>query len=290
MDCTCGERRSSRRSGPRATTTRTLDTLIAAGADIFRLNFSHGTARDRRPRRSTASAPRPRAPDATSRFFRISAGRRSEPGTLEGGRRRLLCKGEHARDRDRRRSPASRAGSRRRSTAWRAASSRAIGCCSPTGSIELRVDSTDGSDDPDDGRRRRRARRAQGHQRARRRAAGVGDHARRTSRICARACRSASTWSRSASCRRAADLHEARQLLTAANARRRAARREARASAGARASRRDPGVVRRRDGGARRSRPRDAARARADGPEGHHAARAPRTASRSSWRRRCSSR
>ena len=49
-------------------------------------------------------------------------------------------------------------------------------------------------------------------------------------------------------------------------------------------------VERRGDGGARRSRPRDAARARAARAEGHHAPRAARTASRSSSPRRCSSR
>ena len=51
----------------------------------------------------------------------------------------------------------------------------------------------------------------------------------------------------------------------------RAARRQARTAAGARAPRRHPRVVRRGDGGARRPRPRDAARARAARAEGDHA-------------------
>ena len=111
------------------------------------------------------------------------------------------------------------------------------------GLIELRVDGDRRRRDPDDGRRGRRARRAQGHQRAWRAAAGVADHAEGRRRPEVRARRSAWTWSRSASCRRAADLQQARQLMAEARRAGRPADREARAAAGARAPRRDSGVA-----------------------------------------------
>ena len=83
---------------------------------------------------------------------------------------------------------------------------------------------------------------------------------------------------------------QARALHREARRRRRAARREARAPAGARASRRDSRGVRRRDGRARRSRARDAARTGAARAEGNHPPRPRRGRSRSSSPRRCSSR
>ena len=69
----------------------------------------------------------------------------------------------------------------------------------------------------------------------------------------------------------AADFDRRAQLMAAPARRGRAARRQARTSAGARASRRDPGGCDGGHGRARRSRARDAARARAPRAERHHA-------------------
>ena len=132
--------------GPASDTDDMLDALIAAGTDIFRLNFSHGThesqARDvrARPRGGGARRPRGRDPAGSRRPEdpHRAARRRHGRFTLKPGDTLRIATGDFARR--------ARPRSRRRSRAWRAACSPAIACCSPTASIELRVESTDGAE------------------------------------------------------------------------------------------------------------------------------------------------
>ena len=65
--------------GPASSAPERLDALIAAGVDVFRLNFSHGTQRLARAGRFATSARPQRAAGGTSASCRTSAGRRSAP-------------------------------------------------------------------------------------------------------------------------------------------------------------------------------------------------------------------
>ena len=172
----CDTPRSSRRSARPAIPTPMLDALIAAGTDIVRLNFSHGTheshgATFARVRAAAARAGREVA------ILQDLGGPKIRTGPLEGR-------------------PAARAQGGRRACGSRpATSSAAPGRVSTTvrrpgarraarrsAAARRRHDRAARRRhrrhrDSDDRRRRRRARRAQGHQRAGRPAAGVGDHA-----------------------------------------------------------------------------------------------------------------
>ena len=196
--------------GPASDSDAMLDALIAAGTDIFRLNFSHGTHESQAATfaRVRAAATRARREVAVLQDL---GGPKIRTGALEGGRP-LSSSRRHA---SRSRPATSSGGPGRVSTTfagWRASVR--------PGDRLLLADGLDRAArrrhrrhrDPDHGRRRRRARRAQGHQRARRPAAGVGDHAEGRRRPARSVCRSASTWSRSASCRPPTDLRQARQL------------------------------------------------------------------------------
>ena len=143
---TCGTRKSSPRSAPRAIPSTMLDALIAAGVDIVRLNFSHGTheshgATYRRVREAAA-----RAQAARWRSCRILAVRRSAPAGSKADARSRSRPGDHAADRDRRfrRRTGTRLDDVRGAGAGRAP--RAIGCCSSDGPIELRVEESDGKE------------------------------------------------------------------------------------------------------------------------------------------------
>ena len=132
-----------------------------------------------------------------------------------------------------------------------------------------------GRHDGEDHRRRRRlARRAQGHQPAGRRAAGLGADAQGHRRPALRALARRRH-------RRAQLRPDGRGPAHGAGHRRRigrrtdAAHRQDRAARRGRQPRRHPRRRRRGDGRARRSRARDAVRARPGGPEGDHAAGAP---------------
>ena len=118
-----------------------------------------------------------RAPCARSRSCRISAVRRFAPGGSRAARPITLEAGRAADDRHRRRRRRTRAALRRPSPALRRSVRPGDRLLLADGRVELRVESTDGARDSDDGGRGRRDRRAQGHQRAGRAAAGVGDHA-----------------------------------------------------------------------------------------------------------------
>ena len=64
--------------GPASDSEAMIDALIAAGTDIFRLNFSHGTHESHAATLSRVRLPRC-APNGRSRCSRISADRRSGP-------------------------------------------------------------------------------------------------------------------------------------------------------------------------------------------------------------------
>ena len=122
-----------------------LDALIAAGTDIFRLNFSHGTHESH-----GATFARVRAAARARRrevaILQDLGGPKIRTGPLEGGRPIHAEAGRHAARSPPATSSAARAhvdDLRRRS---RAACGPAIGCCSPTARVELRVDATDGTE------------------------------------------------------------------------------------------------------------------------------------------------
>ena len=140
--------------------------LIAAGVDVFRLNFSHGThdshgaaiARIRARRSRGRAAPVAILQDLSGPKIRTGRLRRRPAAAAE--RRRRARRSPSAT------SPASPAASRRRTRICRRPCSPATRCCSTTAGSSCGSRTTDGRA-ADDGRRRRRARRAQGHQRAR---------------------------------------------------------------------------------------------------------------------------
>jgi len=80
--------------GPASDDDRTLDMLIAAGADIFRLNFSHGTAETQSAtfHRIRAAAARAHCDVA---ILQDLGGPKIRTGSNAGGRPLVLCKGEH---------------------------------------------------------------------------------------------------------------------------------------------------------------------------------------------------
>ena len=163
--------------GPSCDTPDTLDALIRAGVDVFRLNFSHGTHDSHR-------ATFTRIREAASRADRIVAvlqdlsGPKIRTGRLAGGAPIPLQGRRAAAHRHRRRGWAARHGLHdvrsarsKRHAGTRAAARRWPGGAAGRGDRRHR--------DRDDRRPRQPARRAQGHQRPRGRPAGLGAHAER---------------------------------------------------------------------------------------------------------------
>ena len=163
--------------GPASDSDAMLDALIAAGTDIFRLNFSHGTHESHRGTFDRIRAAAARAggevailqdlggPEDPHRSRCKAASRcRSKPGDAL-----RIATGDFVGGPGRRVDDVRRAGAE--------ASGRATGCCSPTASSSCASTTSDGTEiqttvvDGGD------ARRAQGDQCARRAAAGLGDHA-----------------------------------------------------------------------------------------------------------------
>ena len=161
--------------GPASDSDAVLDALIAAGTDIARLNFSHGTheshaATYQRVRQAAARAGREVA------ILQDLSGPKIRTGALDGGRPLTLAPGD----------PLTIAtgdfvgGRGRISTTFDGLArgvSRGDRLLLSDGTIELRVDDVRGRGDSDDGGRRRLARRAQRDQRAWGFAPGICDHA-----------------------------------------------------------------------------------------------------------------
>ena len=185
--------------GPASDSDTMLDAIIAAGTDILRLNFSHGTHESQ----AATLRPRPRGGARANREVAVLqdlGGPKIRTGTLKGGRPIALKPGDALRIVT---GDFSAAPGRISTTFDGLAKSVRPGdrLLLGDGRIELRVDAHRRHGDEDDGRRRRGAGGTQRHQRTGRAAADVGDHAEGRRRICSSACRSASTSSRSASCR-----------------------------------------------------------------------------------------
>ena len=131
--------------GPASSSDAVLDGLIAAGVDICRLNFSHGTHESqaetyRRVREAAARAGRDVA------ILQDLSGPKIRTGRLAGGRPLDLQRRQHAADRHR---------GRRGRTRTRLHDVRGAGalgpagrprCCSTTGAIELRVIEASGTE------------------------------------------------------------------------------------------------------------------------------------------------
>ena len=118
--------------GPATDSDAMLDALIAAGTDIFRLNFSHGT---HETQGATYARVRAAAAERSGREVAILqdlGGPKIRTGRLEGGRPIELKPGDDAAHRDRRFRRRRRPHLHRRSRVSRAACIPAIGCCSPT--------------------------------------------------------------------------------------------------------------------------------------------------------------
>ena len=217
-----------------------LDALIAAGTDIFRLNFSHGTHESQAATFARVRAAAPRAGREVA-ILQDLGGPKIRTGPLEGGRPLAVERRRYA---ARSRPATSSAGRGRRldarSTGWRASVRPGDRLLLADGSIELRVDGDRRHRDPDDRRRRRRARRAQGHQRAGRRRCRRRRSRRRTSTILKFGLSLgvdmvALSFVQSADRPAAGAAADGRRQR-----RRRAAGRQARTAAGARTPRRDP--------------------------------------------------
>ena len=267
--------------GPASSTPEVLARLFQAGADVFRLNFSHGTHEDhaariamireleerfeppdRHPRRRAgAEAARRRASAAGACSLQTGQAFRLDLNPTPGDARRVnlphpeiiaaAAIGTHA------------AAGRRQAAAARGAQARR-----PAG---------------DRGRGRRPAVRPQGRQRARRGAADPGADRRRTARTWRSRSTTASTTSACPSCsgRRTWPRPSA---IAAGRAWIMTKLEKPQALDNLDAILRP---VRRGDGGARRSRRRAAARGSAAGAEAHRPRRARSSASRWWWRRRC---
>ena len=186
--------------GPACDTDTMLDALIAAGTDIFRLNFSHGTHESQaasfaRVRAAAARAGREVAilQDLGGPKIRTGAARRRPRAARSS--RATRCASRRAT------SSAARAGCPRPSPASRAACTPAIACCWPTAA------SSCASRRPTARRFRRRSSTGgelgehKGINAPGVRAADLGRHAEGRRRPRVRPRRSASTWWRSASCR-----------------------------------------------------------------------------------------
>ena len=181
--------------GPASQAPDVLEALIAAGVDVFRLNFSHGT--------HESHAEVYRAVRETSRragrhvaIMQDLSGPKIRTGPIAGGAPLRLREGEEL-----------RIGAGRPAGRRAGASSRPTPSCVRSarpgdrlllddGRIELRVIDTARRRADDRRRDRRAARRAQGHQCARRRAAGVRGDREGRGRSAVRALRSASISSR----------------------------------------------------------------------------------------------
>ena len=85
---------SSPRSGRPARTRRCSSELVAAGVDVFRLNFSHGTHDSHATVFDQPFAPPPPAPAATSPSCRISAVPKIRTGRLQADRRCRFVTGD----------------------------------------------------------------------------------------------------------------------------------------------------------------------------------------------------
>ena len=122
--------------GPASDTEAALDALIAAGTDIFRLNFSHVR------HESQAATHAVRAASAGAgcevAILQDPGGRRSAPAASPGARRSSSRPGDgHHHHRRRRRRTRAAVHHVRRSREGRAP--QLIGCCWPDGRVELRV-------------------------------------------------------------------------------------------------------------------------------------------------------
>ena len=150
-----------------------LDALIAAGVDVIRLNFSHGTQAEHAGRFHQVREAAQRA-DRHVAILQDLSGPKIRTGLLEGGEPIPLRAGRPARHRHRRRSSG---GPGRVSTTYAplaAGVSKGDRLLLDDGKIELVVESASAERDSHPRDRWRRARRAQGHQRAERAAAGPG--------------------------------------------------------------------------------------------------------------------
>ena len=158
--------------GPACDNDRTLDELMLAGVDVVRLNFSHGT-------HDTHAASCARVRQAAQRAGRSVAilqdlsGPKIRTGRLAGGNAIPLTVGDPLRDRDGR----FRGRPRPRVDDLRGARARRTSRTGPVARRRPRRVARGehhGNRDRHDRAPRDVARRAQGHQRARRRAAGIG--------------------------------------------------------------------------------------------------------------------
>ena len=201
--------------GPTSDNDAMLDAIVAAGVDVIRLNFSHGTheTHERTYRRVRAAAQRAGRRGGGSAGSRRPQDSDRAPGGRPADR---AARRRTADDRHRRRHR--RPGPRLHDVRWPCARACTQGRSPPARRRGDRVARRRrrGRRHYDRRRRRRAARRAQGHLGARRRPAGVGDHARRMPTTCVSACRSASISWPSASCRSAADLRRAREITVEA--------------------------------------------------------------------------
>ena len=79
--------------GPATSTPDMLDALLRAGADIFRLNFSHGTRESHRATIDAIRAAEARGPRVVA-ILQDLAGPKIRTGRLEGGEPIALAKGD----------------------------------------------------------------------------------------------------------------------------------------------------------------------------------------------------
>ena len=132
--------------GPASDSDAVLDALIAAGADIVRLNFLARHPRDARRRPTNAYVPPPRAPSREVAILQDLGGPKIRTGPVEGGRPITLTAGTAADDRDRRIPRQRRADLDHVRRPRAKARSPAITLLLSDGTIELRVESTDGDE------------------------------------------------------------------------------------------------------------------------------------------------
>ena len=248
--------------GPASSSPEMIDTLFRAGVDVFRLNFSHGKPEEHRARYDAIRAiekkqGRPIGVMADMQGPKLRVGTFADGKVkLETGKRFRLDLGKSPGDA--RRAPLPH-------PEIFAAIEPGVELLLDDGNIRLKVEIVRQGFRRDGGHDRRRPVRPQGRQRAERGAAALGAHAQgpRRSRLRARARRRLD---------RALVRAAARRRGRGAQADRRPRRRsgEAREAGGDPAAPRDPRARRFGDGGARRSRRRDAARGRAAGAAPDH--------------------